>query len=344
MKKRAALALMVLLALCPLWAQAAQITLTFAGDCVLGADQPYFDHPAAYPAFIEKYGYGYPFEKVKSLFENDDLTMVNLEGVLTDAPFKMRKGLPYHFRGPTDYTEILKAAGIEAVNLGNNHTNDFGPDGLGATKAALKNAGIGYCVDRDIYYFEKDGITIAVLGFFKENFNLNRKWVAQVLPGLKEAGADFVIVHLHSGVEYDNKHSPISQSIAHRLIDLGADLIVGHHPHVLQGLEIYKNRLILYSLGNFSFGGTRGVKKATIPSLIARVEVAFEGKTFVSQQLTLHPARATGYTDGEKYQPLLVTGEEAQNVMKILQKDTKFTLNPFIEGQGAVQEPVLSGE
>lgn len=342
MKKRALLLLTVILLALPALSLATTITMTFAGDCTLGADAPYFANEKAYPALIEKYGYGYPFKNMLPLFENDDLTMINFEGVLQDSEKGQRKGLPYHFRGPEAYAAILNEASIESVNLGNNHSNDYGAKGLLSTKEALTAHGVGFCVDRDIYYFEKDGVKVAVLGFFKANFNLNRNWVKDAIPALRDEGVDFVVVHLHSGDEYSLKHSRVSQSIARRLIDLGADLVIGHHPHVIQGIEVYKNRTILYSLGNFSFGGTRSAKKPTLPTMVARFEIVFDGETYQSQQLTIHPAYCVGEGAEQNYQPRLVTGTEAETVMKQIQKDTPFTLNPFVEGQGAVQAPIYA--
>ncbi len=343
--KKTFLLVLILVLLLPAMACATTLTLTFGGDCTLGADAPYFNNKTAYPAIIEKNGMDYPFKNMLALFQNDDLTMVNLEGVLKDDKTDMKKGVPYHFRGPTAYTEILTRASIEAVNLGNNHTKDFGDSGLASTKEALAAAGVGYCIDRDIYYYEKDGIKIAVLGFYYAHYNMNRDWVAQALPELKQSHeVDFIVVHLHAGEEYSNTHSRNAQSVARKLIDLGADLIIGHHPHVLQGMEVYKNRTIIYSLGNFSFGGTRTPKKATLPTVVAQFKIEFEGKDYQSQQLTLYPARCTGYDNDTVFQPVLVTGTEAEKVMGIIQKDTKFTLNPFIEGQGAVQEAIPAAD
>jgi Putative enzyme of poly-gamma-glutamate biosynthesis (capsule formation) len=340
MKKAVALILLAALML-PSFACAGTLTLTFAGDCTLGADAPNFNNKSAFPALIEENGYEYPFKNVKHLFENDDLTMVNLEGVLSDDKSDMKKGVPYHFRGPAAYAKMLPLASIEAVNLGNNHTKDFGFTGLQATKDALAAENVGYCIDQDIYYFEKDGIKIAVLGFFYSHFTMNRDWMATAIPALKrEQGVHFVVAHLHAGEEYSNKHSKKAQTAAYRLIDLGVDLVIGHHPHVLQGLEIYKDRTIVYSLGNFSFGGTRTPKKATLPTMVAQFEIEFEGTDYISQQMTIYPARCTGYDDDSLFQPVLVEGEEAEAVMKIIQKDTKFALNPFVAGVGAVQEPV----
>ena len=125
-------------------------------------------------------------------------------------------------------------------------------------------------------------------------------------------------------------------------IDYGADLIVGTHPHVLQGIEIYKNRIIFYSLGNFSFGGNKQPKPPSIPTAVMQVKLDFNDDGLYSSQFTIHPYHATGTQPMNNYQPVPVTGADAQNVMDILQNDTPFPLNPFVEGEGAVQDVIYA--
>ena len=316
------------------------ITFTFAGDCVVGAGARVYGKLGSYIDFIKTRGPEYPFAKVRDLFAGDDVTMVNLEGVLQDSADGKRSGPLYHFRGPTAYTQILTLAGIEAVNLGNNHSMDYGLRGLQSTRDALNAAGIGYCIDEDVYYYHKQGVTVAVLGFRGSGFTPRNAVAERLIPELKQSGVQFIIVHLHSGTEYSNRHSSATQAIARRLIDIGADFIVGHHPHVLQGVEVYKNRTILYSLGNFSFGGIRGVRNAAIQTMAVRLTVVFDER-YQSQQITLYPARSAGYTQKEWYQPVLVGGKEADAIINLVQKDTAFPLQPYREGFGAVQDILI---
>ena len=165
-----------------------------------------------------------------------------------------------------------------------------------------------------------------------------------------EDGVDFVIVCLHHGEEYQDKHNDKDQTrFARHAIDSGADLVVGTHPHVLQGIEVYKNRLIFYSLGNFVFGGNKNPlsdKKTAkqIPTALMSVELQFDQNQLYSTQFTIHPYYETGDEQINNYQPVPVTGDKAQRVMDILQSDTPFTLNPFIEGEGAVQDIIYAND
>ena len=127
------------------------------------------------------------------------------------------------------------------------------------------------------------------------------------------------------------------------------DSLVGTHPHVLQGIEVYKNRLIFYSLGNFVFGGNKNPlsdKKTAkqIPTALMSVELQFDQNQLYSTQFTIHPYYETGDEQINNYQPVPVTGDKAQRVMDILQSDTPFTLNPFIEGEGAVQDIIYAND
>ena len=161
---------------------------------------------------------------------------------------------------------------------------------------------------------------------------------------------DFVIVCLHHGEEYQDKHNDKDQTrFARHAIDSGADLVVGTHPHVLQGIEVYKNRLIFYSLGNFVFGGNKNPlsdKKTAkqIPTALMSVELQFDQNQLYSTQFTIHPYYETGDEQINNYQPVPVTADKAQRVMDILQSDTPFTLNPFIEGEGAVQDIIYAND
>ena len=172
------------------------------------------------------------------------------------------------------------------------------------------------------------------------------KWIETEIPRMKaEDGVDAVIICLHHGTEYQEGHNDEEQTrFAHHAIDSGADLVVGTHPHVLHGIEIYKGRVIFYSLGNFSFGGNNKPFAASIPTCVMSVELTIQNDALYSTQYTIHPFHATGTQPQSNYQPVPVTGEDAQEVMDILQSDTPFTLNPFVEGVGAVQDIVYANE
>lgn len=229
-----------------------EYVLSLVGDCTLGTNPPVYN---AQIGFIRTIGedYGRPFRNVQQFVSNDDLTLANLEGPLVDDgyPVANRK---FNFHGPTAYVNILLQGSVEFVSLANNHTEDYGKKGYNSTIQVLQEAGISY-VERDssrIVTLE-DGTTVGI--YAAVFYLLDEDAISKGITDLKEAGADFIIFAPHWGTE--NTYSPTQQqiTIAHAAIDAGADVIWGHHPHVLQPVEKYGDGLIFYSLGNFSFGG-----------------------------------------------------------------------------------------
>lgn len=316
------------------------VTLTFVGDCTLGADT---DWPASdertFPNVIAREGMDYPFANFRAFFAEDDLTVINLEGVLADSNEGQLGGRKYNFRGSTAYAQMLTDASVELAVLGNNHTRDFGAPGMESTKAALAAAGVGYALNDEAFVFEKDGIRIGVLSYISNIYSKHRKEMPQIVSELKDVqGCAAVVLCIHAGEEYSMRHSKEQRSIARSAIDAGVDLVIGHHPHVLQGLDIYNGRNIVYSLGNFVFGGNRRILREHRGTMAVRVEMAFENGVYSAQRLTVIPAIATGTLDRNNYQPYFAQGEEAEEVMRIIRKDTAYDLAPYEEGIGAVQQ------
>ncbi len=342
MKKTLILVLsLISLMILPARAEEVNFTLSFAGDCTLGSEEYLHKRDTSFVAFIEKYGMDYPFEKVRDLFLKDDWTLVNLECVLADSSKGENKKETYRFRGPTSFTGILKAGGVEMVNLGNNHTDDYGKVGLQSTMEALKTAEIPYSYQDDIYILEKGGIKIAFLGLTITAYSGHGEALNKRIASLKkDEGCQFVVVSLHFGQEYSLSHNRSQSYTAHQVITSGADLVIGTHPHCLQGIEIFKNRLVLYSLGNFSFGGNGKIKDRGLEAYIAQVKVTFKDGVFSSQQLNIIPVHTSSIPPLNNYQPYLVKGKEAQAIVDQMQKDTPFPLNPYREGIGAMQVPV----
>jgi poly-gamma-glutamate synthesis protein (capsule biosynthesis protein) len=214
----------------------------------------------------------YPFLKIQDYLGSADLVFGNLETPITPGPeipdFEMI------FRSNPGTEQALQQAGFSILSLANNHTPNFGEKGLKDTFNFLENAGIEYIGagqnEQEAYqpvYIEKKGIKFAFLAYNDTDVvpayyeaSVNRAGTAfmridKMTKAVKEAKqkADFVIVSMHSGTEYINKPNDSQVNFAHAAIDAGADLIIGHHPHVVQTLETYKGRFIFYSLGNFVF-------------------------------------------------------------------------------------------
>ena len=216
----------------------------------------------------------YFLQHVRPIFEADDFTVVNLENVLTDrnlTPKEKATDPAYWFRAPAATTDILTSSGVEAVSLANNHTGDYGTAGYKDTVKAVSAAGLEYGGNDRTFYLEKNGYRVAVIchGLWSEG------QAGTIIQRLRtaEKNSDFQVVFCHGGAE--GVHAPEAWRVraSRRLIDNGADLVLGNHPHVLQPREVYKGKEIVYSLGNFCFGGSRSPENRTIIyQLILQVE------------------------------------------------------------------------
>ena len=333
----------MLLFITPCLAEEVTITLSFAGDCTLGSEEYKRKDEGSFDSYIKQHGYTYPFEKVQDIFSQDDMTIVNLEGVLSDSAKGENKNKSYRFRGPSAFSEILTSSSIELVNLSNNHSGDYGKQGIESTKKVLQDAGIFYCHNLEAYIAEINGIRIAFVGMSINEHNSMGDEINALINSLKEKeNCQFVVLSFHFGWEYSFVHNKKQWLTSHEAITSGADLIVGTHPHVVQGMEVYKNRLILYSLGNFSFGGNMKLNPRSLQAYIAQVKLTFREGKFHSQQLNILPVHTSSAPPQNNFQPYPVTGEEAQAVIERIQGDTPFQLNPYVEGTGALQEAITA--
>ena len=224
--------------------------LSFAGDCTLGTMYQLYGISSCFPGIVGE-NYDYPFASVQEWFANDDFTMVNLEGPLT------REGTPaektFCFRGDPELAHVLPAGSVECVSIANNHSEDFGSVGYENTKKALDGVGVAYAGNGDTILVETDrGLKIGILAVA---FYIDRGEMTEKILSLKDQGAQVVIVSFHWGNEGYFRHTYDQSSYAYEAIDAGANIIFGHHPHVLQPVEEYNGGIIYYSLGNFAFGG-----------------------------------------------------------------------------------------
>lgn len=240
------------------------IVLHFTGDMLLASlkNQTTASNFNAYANANEP---AYFLQNVKPIFDADDLTVVNLENVLTDRNLKEKeKGqeIAYWFRAPAANAEILTSSGVEAVSLANNHTGDYGPAGFRDTVAAVEDAGLLYGSNDETFYFEKNGYRIAFIchGLWLES------QAGDIVRRIHEAeeNSDFQIVFYHGGKEGVHAPEDWKQRASRRLVREGADLVLGNHPHVLQPRETYEGVEIIYSMGNFCYGGSKKPENRTI--------------------------------------------------------------------------------
>ena len=257
------------------------ITISAAGDCTFGSD---YKSPASvnfYAVYNEKNNPSYFFKNVKKFFAKDDLTLVNLEGTLTKRTTRSDK--TYAFRGDPSYVKILKKASIEAVSFANNHCQDFGQGSYTDTIDTLKNAEIKYSSYDKVSIFKAKGIKIGMISVNGLNgYSSSQEYISSGMKKLRKRKANLVIVSIHAGVEHTSLINRTQIDLAHYAIEQGANLVIGHHPHVLQGIERYKGAYIVYSLGNFCFGGN--TNPADKDTMIFQQTFTFSGNKLLKKK------------------------------------------------------------
>ena len=293
------------------------ITISFTGDCTLGTYKT-SQNRAFEVLFENKKDYSYYFKNVKELFEKDDYTVVNLEGPLTDATISQEK--EFAFKGREDYVNILLEGSVEAANLSNNHIYDYYEEGYNDTVNVLEKNGIAPFDNKVFHIEEINGLKFGFAGF--KAFNTSTKTeIEKSLKYFKENKVDIKIISLHGGIEYDYDFDLVKQELAHYSIDNGADLVVGHHPHILQGVEEYNGKYIIYSLGNFCYGGNRNPKDKN--SAIAQVTFNFEDDKFIESKLKLIPVSISSIETENNFQPTILEDEKKEYVLKLINDHSK---------------------
>ena len=211
------------------------LTISVVGDCTLGTDEE-FDYDTSLNAYYDNNGPDYFFANVKNIFEADDLTIANFEGTLTES--EDREDKQFAFKAPASYADILTAGSIEAVNTANNHSHDYGDQSFNDTLSALDAAGIIHFGYDETAVTEVNGIKVGMVGIYELNDHLGREeQLKQNIEKVKKDGAQLIIVIFHWGNEKEEVPDSNQTTLGHLAIDLGADLVCGHHPHVLQGIE-----------------------------------------------------------------------------------------------------------
>lgn len=299
-------------------AEPVSITVSMVGDCTLGTDVN-FDQSTSFDAFYQmKNDPGYFFQKVKDIFTADDLTVANMEGTLTTSNDRQQK--TFAFKGDPSYTEILTQGGVEATNLANNHSHDYGDQSYEDTIQYLEAAGIttfGY--DRTAVMDVK-GIKVGLIGIYELKDGLGRQQqVIDTIQAVKDQGAQVIIVSFHWGTEKSNIPDDIQKTLAHLAIDQGADLVVGHHPHVLQGIEKYQGKNIVYSLGNFCFGGNKNPSDKD--TMIFQQTFTVENGELVEDDVTnIIPCSLSSESGYNNYQPMVLEGSEKERVLQKIEE------------------------
>jgi poly-gamma-glutamate capsule biosynthesis protein CapA/YwtB (metallophosphatase superfamily) len=236
--------LSVIIALAFTGAFSQQVTISFLGDCTIGCDVRW----TAFDGYVERCGYPYFFSGVKSILAADDYTVANLETTILDSGKPIEK--QFRFRGKPEYLTILKEGSVECVSTANNHAWDYGDSGYAATQRNLAGSGIDFFGYDKVLFKDIKGLRFAFIG---QSFTLQDS-ILSLIKSIRDT-VDYIIVVMHWGQEREYHPDEKQRVMGRALIDAGADLVVGHHPHVLQPVEKYRGRYIAYSLGNFVFGG-----------------------------------------------------------------------------------------
>lgn len=353
MKKIAAylLALMMLLGPCPglgegIWIPALEadarrssdytgtIRITFLGDCTLGGEEKSREKSTGFIQRVKKNGFEFPMRNLKKLTMADDITVANLEGVLTDRELK-KADKTYNFSGPTELTNVLTMAEIECVTLANNHSHDYGEAGYNDTKEALDYAGVAWFgTDGAVIWENNQGLRIGFTGVHYALYERQAAVYDKQMQALKNAGCAALITVMHAGEEYTQTIDRHQKQIVSHAVKEGTDLIVGHHPHVVQGFDFVENVPVVYSLGNCSFGGARYVKDTD--ALVLQAELSFEMGTLTEMTLRFYPITVTTDNTYNNYSPDFLKGKAAERVLKKMKKSTGYDMGAFDEENGAV--------
>ncbi len=340
------LTLMLILSICAASAEqdngTQSVVITFLGDCTLGSEQHQRSYETSFDSYVHTRGYDYPFSGVVDILEKDDLTVANLESVFADTESgKVKK--TYNFRSSPDFADILTLSSIEAVSLANNHTEDYGRPGIQSTLQALEERNIAWFASaqeaHSVYIYEKNNIKIGFIGLYISYWYNNLETVKADLQTLHDAGCSCIVAVVHGGSEYYTRRDAGMEKLASFFIRYGCCAVIGHHPHVLQGMDVYDGATVLYSLGNFVFGGNK--KMRALYTVLAQITFDFdETGRYIGHQLNLIPAQYSGNDEYNDYRPILVQGDAADKALSLIQADTPFILNPYVEGVGAVQDYV----
>ena len=298
--------------------QETTITISAAGDCTLGTDEGFNYKRSFKGKYDAVQDPAYFFQNVQPVFAQDDLTIVNMEGTLTEETTREPK--QFAFKGDAEYAKILTAGAVKAANLANNHSFDYGKKSYEDTITALEAEGISSFGYERTAVMDIKGVKVGLAGVYELAEHIDCKQdLLDNIASLKEQGAQIIIVSFHWGQEKENVPSDVQVELAHTAIDNGADLVLGHHPHVLQGIGEYKGKNIVYSLGNFCFGGNSAPSDMDT-MIFQQTFTVKDGKLQEDNVTNILPCKiSSAYEEGyNNYQPILAEGEQKEKIFERL--------------------------
>lgn len=289
------------------------LTISAAGDVSLGNLQIH-GYEGTFREMYDLQGPEYFLQNVKYIFEEDDMTIVNFEGVLTESTDLVEK--QYNIKGDPSYIEILPLGSVEAVSFGNNHRMDYGQQGCDDTVSLFEEKNIPYAYDDKVGIYETQGIRI---GFVSVNEHYDGKavevWLEDGIKQLQEENVNLIIACCHWGIEMKNDPNDYQLELGKKCVDWGADLVLGCHPHILQGIEVYNGRFIVYSMGNFCFGGNRNPKQKE--TMIFQQTFTFiDGVKQESRQAKVIPCYISSVMSRNDYCPTPAEGDDYTSILE----------------------------
>ncbi|MGL4740620.1 MAG: CapA family protein [Sarcina sp.] len=306
-----------------------EIIISAAGDCTIGEDSS-FNSAYTVSTMLKQQNndYSYFMKNVKDIFANDDYTIVNLENPFTKSNAKANKGegRVFHFKGDPRLVKVLTSGSIEGVTIANNHIYDYGNAGYQDTIKTLKDEGIEYCGEGNKILKDIKGIKFGFLGYqaWGDTKELRDKIKADI-EDLKDDGASVIIPYFHWGIEREALPHEYQQSIARYTIDSGADMVLGSHPHVIQSLENYNDKLIVYSLSNFCFGGNFNPNDKR--SFILQAKFDFVDNVLGDIKYKIIPVSVSSKAEWNDYVPTPLEGNEKDNILEYINSLSKSLKN-----------------
>lgn len=292
-----------------------EFTLSAAGDCTFASD---IKQPASVNFFsmYNKKSPDYFLKKVQSVFAKDDLTIVNFEGTLSNAGKRVDK--KWAFRGRPEFVKILQKGSVEAVSFSNNHTRDYGEKSHADTMDILKKGSIAFSTETKTAIRQVNGIRVGLVSVSSiEPVGAPESQLRNGMKEIKKKNPEVILVSMHSGIEYTQEIQPVQKRLSRVAINLGADLVIGHHPHTIQGIDKYKGCYIIYSLGNFCFGGnTNPPDKDTM--IFQQTFVVKNGKLEKKKNARVIPCRLSGQDGINNYQPVISKGSRKKKCISRL--------------------------
>lgn len=290
-----------------------KITISAAGDCTLGSDYKSPSSVNFYAKYNEKKDPSYFFKNVKDIFKKDDLTLVNFEGTLTKRNTRADK--TFAFKGNPSYLKILQKGNVDAVSFANNHCHDYGEGSYRDTIDVFKKNKMPYASYGKVSVYKTKGKKIGMIAVNGlDGVSSSERFISSGIKKLKKKKADLIIVSMHAGIEKTRVINDVQKTIAHYAVKKGANLVLGHHPHTLQGIEKYKGAYIVYSLANFCFGGN--TNPADKDTMIFQQTFTFKNKKLKkTKDVKIIPCKVSSSSSVNNYQPTPAKGAAKKRII-----------------------------